>query len=70
MKKYRTHKLTKQFKITSGDKEKYALSTNADFKILIKCKQLEKLNKLVKVLNQLYKKYNVKGDRKWRIIPT
>ena len=36
-------KLTKQFKVTSSEKKKYVLTTDADFDILNKCKQLEKL---------------------------
>lgn len=40
--KERKQKLTKLFKVTSAEKKKYVLSTDADFKILSKCKQLEK----------------------------
>lgn len=40
----RKKRLTKQFKITSEDKRKYVLSTDIDFEILTKCKQLERLN--------------------------
>lgn len=42
--KERRKKLTKQFKVTQSEKKKYVLSTDTDFEILEKCKQLEKLN--------------------------
>lgn len=40
----RKQELTKTFKITQVEAKKYALSTDTDFEILAKCKQLEKLN--------------------------
>lgn len=41
--KKRKQKVTKQFKMTSLEKKNYVLSTDADYEILAKCKQLEKL---------------------------
>jgi len=41
--KERKQRLTKQFKVTLTEKKKYVLSTDSDFEILAKCKQLEKL---------------------------
>ena len=41
--KDRKRKLTQRFKATSVEKKKYVLSTDSDFEILTKCKQLEKL---------------------------
>lgn len=40
----RKQKLTKAFETTKAETERYVLSTDADFEILAKCKQLEKLN--------------------------
>jgi len=41
--KERKKKLTERFKIAKLEKRKYALSTDEDFEILTKCKQLERL---------------------------
>lgn len=35
-------KLIKRFGVTAAEKRRYVLSTNADFEILSRCKQLEK----------------------------
>ncbi len=40
--KERKQRLTKKVKISSTEKKKYVLSTDTDFKILKRCKQLEK----------------------------
>lgn len=42
--KSRKEKLSKKFNLTLIEKKKYLLLTDADFEILGKCKQLEKLN--------------------------
>ena len=40
--KERKQRLSKEHKATPSEKKKYVLSTNIDFEILSKCKQLEK----------------------------
>lgn len=64
--KERKRKLTKQFKVTLTEKKKYVLSTDRDFEILGKCKQLEKLklNKEDKFLVNFIKTQLVKDWRK------
>jgi hypothetical protein len=78
----RKQKLIKTFKITPVEKKRYVLSTDRDFEILGKCKELEKKKlakrdrklveciktqltldwrtPLLKVLNELLKKYKRK----------
>ncbi len=63
--KERKQKLTKQFKVTSREKKKYVLSTDADFEILGKCKQLEKL-KLTKEDKFLVKLIKSQLEDDWR----
>ena len=41
--KYRQQKLTKSFSLTKTEQRKYVMSTNEDYEILDKVKQLEKL---------------------------
>lgn len=63
--KERKRKLTKRFKVTPTEKRKYVLSTHADFKILAKCKQLEKL-KLTKEDRYLVKFIKTQLEHDWR----
>ena len=63
--KERKQKLTKQFKVTSVEKRNYVLSTNGDFNILAKCKQLEKL-KLTKEDKLLVKLIKTQLEDDWR----
>lgn len=63
--KERKQKLTKQFKITPTEKKKYVLSTDADFEILDRCKQLEKL-KLTKEDKFLVKLIKTQLEDDWR----
>ena len=63
--KERKQKLTKQFKINPSEQRKYVLSTNVDFKILAKCKQLEKL-KLTKEDKFLVKLIKTQLESDWR----
>jgi len=63
--KQRKRKLTKKFKTTSLEKKKYVLSTNSDFEILAKCKQLEKL-KLTKQDRILVKLIKTQLEEDWR----
>ena len=52
--KKRKEKLTKQYKLTSAEKNKYFMPSDRDFEILDKCKQLDKL-----ILSR-YDKYIIK----------
>lgn len=63
--KERKRKLNKQLKVTSAEKKKYVLSTNTDFEILAKCKQLEKL-KLLKEDRNLVKFIKTQLEYDWR----
>jgi len=63
--KERKQKLTKRFKVTTSEKKKYVLSTDVDFEILAKCKQLEKL-KLTKEDRVLVKLIKTQLERDWR----
>jgi len=61
----RKQKLTKQFKVALSEKKKYVLSTDSDFEILAKCKQLEKL-KLTKEDRLLVKLIKTQLKDDWR----
>lgn len=61
----RKQKLTKQFKIAPLEKRKYGLSTDADFEILGKCKQLKELN-LAKEDRFLVKLIETQLEYDWR----
>jgi len=63
--KERKQKLTKRFGVTQTEKRKYVLSTNNDFEILAKCKQLEKL-KLSKEDRLLVKVIKTQLEDDWR----
>ncbi|MBC8501133.1 MAG: hypothetical protein ISS25_03995 [Nanoarchaeota archaeon] len=63
--KERKQKLTKHFKITKKEKKKYVLSTDEDFEILAKCKQLEKL-KLTKDDKSLVEFLKTQLEDDWR----
>ena len=61
----RKEKLTKKIRISSSEKKKYTLSTDTDFEILEKCKQLEKL-KLNKDDRLLVKIIKTQLEDDWR----
>ena len=65
--KERRQKLTKKFKfkVTSSEKKKYVLSTDADFEILAKCKKLEKV-KMKKEDKFLVKLIRTQLELEWR----
>lgn len=63
--KKRKQKLSKQFKATSSEKKKYGLTTDIDFEILAKCKQLERL-KLMKDDKLLVKLIKTQLEYDWR----
>ena len=56
---------TIKIKVTPSEKKKYVLSKEADFKILVKCKQLEKL-KLNKYDIFLVKLIKTQLEQDWR----
>ena len=58
-------KLTKQFKLTPIEKRKYVLSTDDDFEILAKCKQLERL-RLTREEKFLIKLIKTQLEDDWR----
>ena len=61
----RKTRLTKKFKIISGEKKEYVLSTNQDYEILGKVKQLEK-QKLSVVDRRLIKFIRTQLRQDWR----
>ncbi len=63
--KERKEKLTKRFKVTPGEKKRYVLSTDDDFEILAKCRQLEKL-KLTGEDRLLVKLIKTQLEADWR----
>jgi len=63
--KERKQKLTKKIRVSSIEKRKYILSTDSDFEILEKCKQLEKL-KLNKEDKFLLKIIRTQLEDDWR----
>jgi len=63
--KERKKELTQQFKIAPTEKKKYVLSTNEDYEILSKIKQLEKL-KLTKEDKYLIKFVKTQLEHDWR----
>jgi len=58
-------KLAKQLKVSSSEKKKYPLLIDADFEILSKCKQLEKL-KLKREDKLLVKIIKSQLEHEWR----
>ena len=42
--KQRRGKLSQHFKVSKSEKKRYVLSTDSDFEILAKCKEIEELN--------------------------
>lgn len=65
MLKERKQKLAKGFKVTAKEKKRYVLSTDDDFEILAKCKQLEKL-KLTKEDRFLVRLIKTQLEDDWR----
>lgn len=63
--KGRKQKLTKKIKISPAERKKYILSTDKDFEILGKCKQLEKL-KLNKDDKLLVRTIRTQLEDDWR----
>ena len=63
--KERKQKLTRQFKITPTEKKKYVLSTDDDFEILARIKQLEK-KKLSKEDEALVRFLRTQLEDDWR----
>lgn len=63
--KERERRLTKRFGITPAEKKRYVLSTDADFEILAKSKQLEK-SKLTKEERTLVKLVKTQLEADWR----
>ena len=61
----RKQKLTKQFKVTPGEKKRYVLSMDDDYEILAKCKQLERL-KLSREDRALVKLIKTQLEDDWR----
>lgn len=61
----RKQKLTKKVKVSPTEKKKYVLSTNTDFEILKRCKQLEK-SKLKKDDRFLIKLIKSQLENDWR----
>ncbi len=58
-------RLTKQFSVTPTEKRRYVLATDDDFKILAKCKRLERL-KLSKQDRTLVKLIKTQLEDDWR----
>ena len=65
MKKYEKERLIRKYKVTAAERNKYILPENADFEILSKCKQLEKL-KLTKEDRFLVKLIKTQLEDDWR----
>ena len=57
--------MKKEFKVTLSEKKKYVLAKDADFDILAKCKQLEKL-RLTKGEGLLVKLIKTQLEDDWR----
>lgn len=63
--KRKKQKLTNKTKISPSEKKKYVLSSDSDFEILEKCKQLEKL-RLNKSDKSLIKLIKTQLEENWR----
>ena len=63
--KVRKQKLTRNFHLTQAENKKYVMSTNEDFDILLKVKQLEKI-KLTKEEKTIVKLVKIQLEHDWR----